>query len=197
MSAGILHLELSFKGLLETGGSLEQLVLWGRVGGSEDSENVCLRIRHRPRRRPGRSVLPSQSSWKVRLTIVWSSPSLQHGHHPSCNRPRTLTAATGRCMSGPFASVIGAAEVPAGPVQGRIRLNEVELNSIKSNPIALNSIKRILFNSLQTFSACSALHHPSIHGGFKRSIFVDIYRLTYSKHLLAPSWRHFEFNPAV
>ena len=64
-------------------------------------------------------------------------------------------------------------------------------------------------------------HHPSIHSGFDRSIFVDIflgynhwnmifnahhfpsrsfpflYQLPYSKHLLVPSWRHFEFNPAV
>ena len=40
-------------------------------------------------------------------------------------------------MSEPFVSVIGAAEVPAGPVQRQILLNEIELNSIKSNPIAL------------------------------------------------------------
>ena len=36
MSVGVLHLviglELGFEGLLETGGSLEQLVQWGRVG---------------------------------------------------------------------------------------------------------------------------------------------------------------------
>ena len=122
MSAGVLHLviglELGFEGLLETGGSLEQLVRWGRVGRRE--ENVGLHIRHRPGR-----------NHQVRLTIVLSSPSLQHGHHPSgsCNRPRTLTAATGRCMSEPFASVIGAAEVPAGPVQRQIRLNEIDRKS--------------------------------------------------------------------
>ena len=91
-----------------------------------------------------------------------SSPSFQHGHHPSCNRPRTLTAATGQCMSGPAASVIGAAEVPAGPVERQIRLNEIELKSIKSNPIALNLIKRILFNSLQTFSASTTFHSRRI-----------------------------------
>ena len=89
-----------------------------------------------------------------------------------------MTPATAQCMSGPFASVIGAAEVPAGPVETQIRLNEN------------------LFH----------FHHPSIHGGFDRSIFVDmlqpleddfnahhfprlsfpfLYRLPYSKHLLA------------
>ena len=103
--------------------------------------------------------------------LVWSSPSLQHGHHPSCNRPRTLTAATGRCSSEPFASVIGAAEVPAGPVQRQIRLNEIELNSIKSNPIALNSIKWII----QFVANLFRFHHPSIHHGFDRSIFVHIF----------------------
>ena len=148
MSAGVLRLvmglDLGFEGLLETGGSLEPLVRWDRAARRE--ENVGLHIR-----------LCSGRNHHVRLTIVQSSPSLQHGHHPSCNRPRTLTAATGRCMSGPFASVIGAAEVPAGPVQKQIRLNELELNSIKSNPIALNSIKWILFNSLQTFPASSTL----------------------------------------
>ena len=60
-------------------------------------------------------------------------------------------------MSGPAASVIGAAEVPAGPVERQIRLNEIELKSIKSNQIALNSVKLILFNSLQTFAASTTL----------------------------------------
>ena len=125
MSAGVLllvliGLELGFERLLKTGGSLEQLVRWGRVGRRE--KNVGLHIRHRP-----------GSNHQVRLTIIRSSPSLQDGQHPSCNRPRTLTAATGRCMSEPFVSVIGAAEVPAGPVQRQIRLHEIELNSIKSN----------------------------------------------------------------
>ena len=109
MSAGVFRLvmglELGFEGLLETGGSLEQLVRWGRVERRE--ENVGLHIRHRPGRNHRDQVM---------LGIVWSSPSLQHGHHPSCNLPCTLTAGTGRFMSGHFASVIGAAEVPAGPV---------------------------------------------------------------------------------
>ena len=92
----VIGLELGFEGLLETGGSLrlEQLVRWGRVGCRE--KNVA-HIRHHPER-----------NHQVRLTIVWSSPLLQNGHHPPCNRASTLTAATGRCISEPFASVIGA-----------------------------------------------------------------------------------------
>ena len=56
MSAGVLHLviglELGFEGLLETGGSLEQLVQWGLEGRRE--ENVGLHIRHR-KKSPGQA----------------------------------------------------------------------------------------------------------------------------------------------
>ena len=52
--------------------------------------------------------------------------------------------------------------------------NEIELNSIKSNPIALNSIKPIQTDSIEFVANLFRFHYPSIHGGFDRSIFVDI-----------------------
>ena len=64
------------------------------------------------RRRSSEHVAPSCRAWLGQ----WSSASLQHGHHPSCNWPSTLTAATG---------------------------NEIELDSVKSDWIKFNRLNQI------------------------------------------------------